>query len=110
LPARANATVTGVSRRTNPSQVGLRPFAGLPSRAKLFLVAAALVIAGFTAWVSVRLLDTDSRPLAILLIVLSVIGATIVTIAIATATRMLFSLRALPYLLGRGVRRLLLRR
>jgi hypothetical protein len=33
-----------------------------------------------------------------------------VTIAIATATRMLFSLRALPYLLGRGVRRLLLRR
>jgi hypothetical protein len=92
---------------TGRRQVGLRPASELPSRAKLFLVAAGLIIIGFAVWVSIRLLDTDSRPLAILLIVLSAIGAVIVTIAVVTATRMLFSLRALPYLLGRGLRRLL---
>jgi len=89
---------------------GLQPLSNLPSRAKLFLVAAGLAIAGFAAWVSIRVFDTDSRPLAILLIVLTGIGAGVVGIAVLTATRMLFSLRAMPYLLGRGMRRLLSRR
>jgi len=89
---------------------GLVPVSNLPSRAKLFLVGASVAIAGFTAWVSIRLFDTDSRPLAILLTVLACIGAIVVAVAVVTATRMLFSLRAMPYLLGRGMRRLFSRR
>jgi hypothetical protein len=58
----------------------------------------------------VRLVDSDSRPVAILLIVLGCIGAAVVGIAVLTATRMLFSLRAMPYLLGRLVRRWLTHR
>jgi hypothetical protein len=93
-----------------PPQVGLRPISELPSRARLFLIAAGLTIAGFTAYVAVRLYDTDGRALAVLLIVLCCLGAFVVTIAVVTATRILFSLRAMPYLLGRGARRLLTRR
>jgi hypothetical protein len=89
---------------------GLAPVSSLPPRAKLFVVAAGVALAGFAAWVSIRLFDTDSRPLAILLTVLACIGAVVVGIAVVTATRMLFSLRAMPYLLGRGIRRLLSRR
>jgi uncharacterized membrane protein YeaQ/YmgE (transglycosylase-associated protein family) len=97
-------------RRQPPGHVGLRPASDLPSKAKLFLVMAGLIIIGFTGWVAVRLLNSDSRPVAILLIVLGCIGAGVVGIAVLTATRMLFSLRAMPYLLGRLARGLLTRR
>jgi hypothetical protein len=93
-----------------PVPVGLRPISELPSRARLFLIAAGLTIAGFTAFVAVRLYDTDGRALAVLLIVLCCLGAFVIAIAVVTATRILFSLRAMPYLLGRGARRLLTRR
>jgi hypothetical protein len=88
----------------------LRPASELPTRAKLFLLAIILVIAGFAAWVTIRLLQRDSEALAILLIALSYLSAIVVGFAVVTATRMLYSLRAVPYLLGRGVRRLLTRR
>lgn len=91
-------------------QVGLRPASELPLRPRLFLVVAALVIAGFTVYVSVHLYDTDGHGLAILLIALCCLGACVVTIAVVTATRILFSLGAMPYLLGRSARRLLTRR
>ena len=95
---------------TSSRQVGLRPVSQLPGRAKLLIVAACLAIAGFAAWLTVRLLDMNSRPVAILLIVLSYIGAFVLATAVMTATRIACSLGALPYLLGRGVRRLLGRR
>jgi hypothetical protein len=82
----------------------------LPPRAKLFLVVAGVALVGFAVWVTIRLLNTDSLALAIVVSVFSYIGAVVLGVAIMTATRMLFSLRAMPYLLGRGVRRLLIRR
>ena len=99
-----------VRQTRRPPQVGLRPVSELPARARLFLFAAGVVIAGFTVYVAVRLYDTDSRALAVLLIVLCCLGASVVTIAVVTTTRILFSLRSMPYLLGRGVRGLLTRR
>ncbi len=88
-------------------QTGLRPLAALPPKAKLFLAVAGLAILGFVVWLAVRVLQSDGRTLAIVLIVLSCIGGLVVGSAVVTLTRMLFSLRALPYLLGRGLRRLL---
>lgn len=91
-------------------QTGLKPVSQLPPRAKLFLVVVGLGLVAFAVWVTLRLLSTDSLALAIVLSVLSYIGAVVVGTAVLTVTRMLFSLRAMPYLLGRGVRRLLIRR
>ena len=79
----------------------------LPLRARLFIAAAMLAIVGFAAWITVRLLQVDGRALAIVLIALSYIGAVVVAIAVVTLTRIAWSLRAMPYLLGRGLRRLL---
>lgn len=91
-------------------QTGLRPLSELPPRAKLFLVAVGVALVGFAVWVTIRLLRADSLPLAIVVSVFSYIGAVVLGVAVVTATRMLFSLRAMPYLLGRGMRRLLIRR
>jgi hypothetical protein len=68
---------------------------------------AALALVGFLVWLTDRLFALDSEAVAILLSVLSCIGAIVVGIAVLTLTRLAFSLGALPYLLGRGVRRLL---
>ena len=73
-------------------------------------MVACLAILGFAVWLTIQLLDMDSRPLAILLIVLSYLGALAVGTAVVTLTRIAFSLGAVPYLLGRGLRRLLARR
>lgn len=89
---------------------GLRPASALPPRVKGFLVCAGLALVAFAVWVTFRLLAVDSRPVAILLIALSYLGAVVVASAVLTVTRMAYSLHAVPYLLGRGVRRLLGRR
>ena len=86
---------------------GLRPVSALPPRAKLFLAVALVALIGFVVWLTDRLFQLDSEAVAILLSVLSCIGAIAVGSAVLTLTRIAFSLGAMPYLLGRGLRRLL---
>ncbi len=92
---------------TPARQVGLTPLAGLPTRARVFLVALGIAFVGFGVWLTLRLLSVDSLPVAILLIVMTYIGIVVVFVAAVTITRGLFSLRALPFLVGRTIYRLL---
>ncbi len=88
----------------------LRRVSELPPRAKLFLVVAEAAIVAFAVWVTTRFLALDGRGVAIILSVICCVGLAAVGVAVVTVTRIAFSAGALPYLMGRGVRRLLGRR
>ena len=92
---------------THPREIGLRPLASLPARARAFLVVVGVGLVGFGVWLTLRLLSVDSLPVAILLIAMSYIGIVVVFVAVMTITRGLFSLRAVPFLIGRSIYRLL---
>ena len=76
-------------------------------RARAFLVVVGLGLVGFGVWLTLRLLSVDSLPVAILLMAMSYIGIVVVFVAVMTITRGLFSLRAVPFLIGRSIYRLL---
>ena len=88
-------------------EAGLRPLASLPVKAKVFLAVLSLAMIGFGVWITIRLLRTDSLGVAILLMALSYVGIGVVSVALLTVTRAVFSLRALPYVIGRTIYRLL---
>lgn len=99
-------------RREHPHehrQAGLRPTASLPARARVFVIALCLAVIGFLVWLTIDLLMTDSLPVAIVLMILSYIGFAVLLVALVTVTRAAFSLRSLPFLLGRSIYRLLTR-
>ena len=95
---------------TPAREIGLTPLASLPTRARAFLAVLGIAFIGFGVWLTLRLLSVDSLPVAILLIVLSFVGIVVVFVAVMTIIRGLFSLRAVPFLIGRAVRRLLMGR
>jgi hypothetical protein len=97
---------TGRGQNRRPE---LRTLASLPTRAKLFAGGVCVALVGFLVWLTVHLLTTDSLPVAIVLLILSYIGFVVLFIAVLTVTRAIFSLRSVPFLLGRFIYRLLTR-
>lgn len=95
-----------MDRRGPDAVPGLRTTASLPVRAKLFVAVVGLVAVGVLIWLTIDLLRTDSLPLAILLLILSYVGFAGLVVAVLIVTRAMFSLRSVPYLLGRWIFRL----
>jgi hypothetical protein len=97
--------------RGRPNQTTARPtmrsVSELPPRVRLALAVAGLALLGFAVWVTIELLSGHSVAVSILLIALSYLGVIVIGSAVVTLTRMAFSLHLVPYLIGRGLRRLL---
>ena len=99
----------GLQSRPQTRRPELRTLASLPPRAKLFAGVLGVAIVGVLIWLTIHLLTTDTLPVAIVVLILSYIGFAVLFIAVLTVLRAMFSLRSVPFLLGRLIYRLLTR-
>jgi hypothetical protein len=103
-PAQRPRPGTGQNRRPE-----LRTLASLPPRAKVFALSLSVALVGVLVWLTIHLLTTDSLPVAIVVLLMSYIGFAVLLVAMLTVLRAMFSLRSVPFLLGRLIYRLLTR-
>jgi hypothetical protein len=101
-PARqaTSPSADGLDRRAQ-----LTPVRDLPRKAKLFLGAFCLAVGALAVRFTIEILAMHTLAPAMLLLIANYVGFAVLLIAVLTVTRAVFSLRAVPFLLGRGIRR-----